>query len=130
MGTDIGKPFELTVLSEVPGIGTSLTGCVAIAGKLRVDQDFLFNSADVRMQPRASIIVDPGVRLTIDNGSHLHGCSSMWEGITVWGGLTSKGNSIIEDAIVAVKDPGGGLILFCRIPFSIGTGSGLWAVSI
>ena len=109
VGTDIGTPLETTYLSDVPGIGASLTGCVAIAGELRVDQDLLLTNADVRMQPGSSIVVEGSNTLTIDNASHLHGCPNMWEGIKLNPGsyMVSNGNSIIEDAIVAVNSNGG-----------------------
>ena len=80
--------------------GAEHGGCIAIAGRLIIDQDINFNSANIVMQPCAEIVVQrvgsgalPTLRLETNQ---INGCEQMWRGITVEDGARLE---LLENAI-------------------------------
>jgi Secretion system C-terminal sorting domain len=67
----------------------------------------LFRNTDISIKNGAAMIIASGATLTIE-AAHLHGCTDMWQGITVspGGKLITKGNTLgstlIEDATNAI----------------------------
>ena len=89
--------------------GAEHGGCIAIAGRLIIDQDINFNSANIVMQPCAEILVKrvgsgafPTLRLETNQ---INGCEQMWRGITVEDGarleLLENGIADAEFAVTA-----------------------------
>ncbi len=109
-GINIGSTGNETFLSENPQIPSVLTGCVAIAGHLIINQSLQFNNAQVTLEPGATIEVQN--TLIIRNGSTLQGCEEMWNGIVVkdGGSLIIGEQSSIEDAYSAITAEAGAFI--------------------
>lgn len=111
-GLYLGSPGETTYLSvDYPQVGSSVSGCVAIAGHLVIDKNLLMNGADVHMNPGAAIEVESGYNLFL-KGADLHGCDEMWQGIIVNNGakLASGNQTTIEDAVYAVLPRAGSIV--------------------
>lgn len=102
-----------TLLSSLYGAGQGQlpTGgvfntCLAINGRLIIDEDYTIEGGEIRMQPGASIRVEMPAELTIrniNNSNVIHGCGQMWRGIEVGpeAKLNFEGNWI-EDAQYAI----------------------------
>jgi hypothetical protein len=62
---------------------TEHNGCIAIYGRLIVDQDVTIEGCDnIRMQPCAEIVVNGFRHLTMEYNT-IYGCETMWKSITV-----------------------------------------------
>ena len=61
---------------------------------------FVFDGSDVSFGTDAQVLVESGTGLEIINGSYLHACDNMWDGIYVENGaeIIVNGRSLIEDA--------------------------------
>lgn len=138
-GVNINGPTTSLNNSQLP---STFTGCVAIGGVLFIDRPGLttFNAADVTMQPGAAIVVRNGSQLAVTNSSDLHGCSAMWQGITVesGGSLSISESSYVQDACMAVNAEDGATIsvkgcffnrnligLFADNPFNLTIAAGI-----
>jgi Subtilase family/Secretion system C-terminal sorting domain len=82
-----------------------------ITTPLTITGNVTFTNTDISIKNGAGITVNSGATLTII-ASHLHGCTAMWQGITVnpGGKIIVKGNtagasSFIEDALTSIKIP-------------------------
>lgn len=85
-----------------------LSGSIAINGVFTINSNFTMDACEALMGKDAQIVINSGNTLTINNASHLHACGDMWTGIEIQaGGFLVIVNSIIEDAITAVKSIGG-----------------------
>ncbi|MDX2133606.1 MAG: T9SS type A sorting domain-containing protein [Saprospiraceae bacterium] len=86
-------------------------GCIAIRGRLVIDQDLTIrNCTDLRMQPCSEIVVNAQSHLTMTQNT-IYGCEQMWQGIRVapFGRLTFQFNEI-RDAEHAVWAEGSGFL--------------------
>ncbi|MCO6488203.1 MAG: right-handed parallel beta-helix repeat-containing protein, partial [Phaeodactylibacter sp.] len=83
-------------------VGTLSNTCLAVNGRLLINQDYTIEGSNIWMQPGASIAVENGAELTL-NGNEIRGCEQMWRGISVepGGHLIFEGNQI-EDAQFAI----------------------------
>jgi uncharacterized repeat protein (TIGR01451 family) len=82
-------------------------GCISITGDLVIDQDLIITDcSEIRMQPCASITVQPQRHLTMTQNI-ISGCVQMWRGITVepLGWLTFQNNRV-SDAQHAITAKG------------------------
>jgi hypothetical protein len=105
-----------TSISTLVGQGTlppnqAINLCIQVTTSLFIDQDYTFSRCEFIMLPGSQIYVQPGIRLTINDDSELHGCDRMWRGIFLMPGDRSTGteggifdfeNSMIRDAEDAV----------------------------
>ncbi|RME09918.1 MAG: T9SS C-terminal target domain-containing protein, partial [Bacteroidetes bacterium] len=67
----------------------------------------------------AKIVVEPGKKLEITNGTKIFGCSELWESIEVQNGATLIiDNATIEDAYTAVHAYGGGNLFITNSTFN------------
>jgi len=86
-------------------------GCIAILGRLIMDQDLNISACgNIQMQPCSEIVVGTNTlypTLALDNNT-IFSCERMWRGITVTphAALTFKGNSI-RDAQFSITAQGG-----------------------
>ncbi len=86
-----------------------LPNSYCVTGNITINSDIYFIKSDFKINPGVTIFVSPTGTLNIF-GSHLHGCSELWQGIVVQpGGVLNITNSakpvktsFIEDAKVAV----------------------------
>jgi hypothetical protein len=129
-GLNVG--FSATGTAQSPSLvstwqSTNLSGVVVLDGFIRVDQNLVFDNAEVLLSPNTRIDVNPGVTFTIKNNSILKArCNAMWEGInlnsiyipanvfgppTVYQPCTLKvfNNCTIQDAKNAIVSNSGGL---------------------
>ncbi|MBK8586444.1 MAG: T9SS type A sorting domain-containing protein [Bacteroidetes bacterium] len=101
--------------SDLIHFGTYHPGqSVVIHADLTIDQDFSFVNSDVILDPNVKIIINTGIRLTIDN-SVLRKCPSLakWYGIVVDQDGTSlivRNNSTLKEAINAIDAKNGGRV--------------------
>ena len=107
-GYNIGVPGQLTYLSNSTLPSLVNNDCIAIAGTLVIDQNFLSFNNEFRMQSGSSIVVDDGGFLNLsfsdEVSGKIHGCDKMWRGITVKPeGELYITYSVIEDAQFAVR---------------------------
>lgn len=81
--------------------------CIIIAGQLNIDQDFIMNSWDVKMEPGAKIVVKTGKKLKVTASSFV-GCTKLWHGIVIENNaaLEIGANSLIKDAQYAIEIKG------------------------
>ncbi|MBK9176132.1 MAG: right-handed parallel beta-helix repeat-containing protein [Flavobacteriales bacterium] len=80
-------------------VGTVFSGTVNIQGLFTVDDDVLFQSAQVFMEAGAEIVVLPGFTLDIISSSVESCLDVMWKGITAQGGsLVRMRGSFVDDA--------------------------------
>lgn len=71
-------------------VGTVFSGTVDIQGQFFVDDDVLFQNAQVYMEPGAEIVVQSGWTLDIDNSSFTACNGVMWKSITAENGSTVR----------------------------------------
>jgi len=76
--------------------------CVAIRGLIQINQAYTINGAEMRMQPGSEILMKNNVHLNIQN-SNIHGCDTMWIGITLEQGRLTFDNNDISDAQWAIR---------------------------
>lgn len=72
--------------------------CIAIAGRLIIDQNVTITDCDnIRMQPCAEIVVNGNQHLTMEYNT-IYGCQTMWRSITVepLGHLTFRHNEVSD----------------------------------
>jgi hypothetical protein len=112
---DESKPNDVTFLSQTPLDNFSnvySNACLIVYGKLIVDVDFILNDVEVIAMEGSEILVGGtstnGVgnvnTLTIQGGTNLHGCETMWRGLTVdRASHLFIQNSTISDAQYAVR---------------------------
>jgi len=87
-------------------------GCIAIAGRLIVDQNLTINSCpNIKMQPCSEVVVGTGgvhPTLTMSQNS-IYSCVQMWKGITVtpYAHLVFLNNHPISDAQFGITAVGG-----------------------
>ncbi|MCX8478201.1 MAG: hypothetical protein ORN56_00250 [Chitinophagales bacterium] len=123
-GCIISKPYTIANLSTLvfstatstntlPTILSGTTILVYANTTLTVNSNFNLNNCNVILGANAIIDIQPGFTLDIDNISHLHACSTMWNGINVNNNATVKlhGLSIIEQAIIGINSISGGAYL-------------------
>ncbi|MFN0016068.1 MAG: T9SS type A sorting domain-containing protein [Saprospiraceae bacterium] len=82
---------------------TEHNGCIAISGRLVLDQNLSIQGCpNIRMQPCSEIAVNAFRHLTMEY-NNIYGCETMWRGITVAssGRLTFR-NNIVADAQYAL----------------------------
>jgi hypothetical protein len=80
-------------------VGTVFSGTVDIQGQFFVDDDVLFQNAQVYMEPGAEIVVQGGWTLDIDNSSFTACNGIMWKAITAEDGSTVRiRGSFMDDA--------------------------------
>ncbi|MEQ1747034.1 MAG: T9SS type A sorting domain-containing protein, partial [Saprospiraceae bacterium] len=82
---------------------TEHNGCIAISGRLVLDQDLNIQGCpNIRMQPCSEVAVNAFGHLTMEY-NNIYGCETMWRGITVAssGRLTFR-NNIVADAQYAL----------------------------
>ena len=106
----IGKGTQFKSSSD---IGPSISGNVCINGDFYVDAPFVFQDAIVRVCKGVAIIVEGeplALGLTIDH-SEFFSCTELWKGIGMLQNsvVTTRNNSKIEDAEVAINTGGFGL---------------------
>ena len=81
-----------------------MSGTVDIQGLFTVDQDFTFDSAQVKMEPGAEIAVQSGATLYLNNSTVSSCLGVMWKSITVHaGGVLKIVGSFVDDAENAVN---------------------------
>ncbi len=101
----IGGPTA-TKASDVWALYNSatLSGTIYIKADFTVDVNFTFLNSKIKMAPGVKIIVEPNVKLTINN-SKLFSCNQMWKGIELMynAEIVSNNNTQIEDAEIAIK---------------------------
>ncbi|MEM0991867.1 MAG: hypothetical protein AAGI49_02480, partial [Bacteroidota bacterium] len=106
----IKGPVSVSQLSDVDANGNPIyvegnsnATCYQIRGVLTIDVPFALVDKQVTMEPGSAVIVNPNVKLSIEN-SDISSCK-MWTGITVEaaGNLDIFDNSSIQDAIDAVQ---------------------------
>lgn len=106
-------PGVTEVVPEAGDVTSSYPGgfigeIVAVNGDLTLDGDFIINASELAIAQNVSIIIPSNFELTIENGSHLHGCPNMWDGIIILdGGELIIDNSEVEDAQRAVASENG-----------------------
>ena len=78
--------------------------------KLIVSSSYNLINNHIYFEHGAEIIIQQGGKLNL-NGTHLQGCSNMWNGITIQSGgeLTTSNNTMIEDAIQAISAENGSI---------------------
>ena len=92
---------------------------IELDGVLNIDEDFSLDGFLFKMNPGAKIVVEPGNKLEITNGTHLFGCSELWESIEVQEGATLIiDNATIEDGYTAVHAIGGGNLSITNSTFN------------
>ncbi|MEZ4918213.1 MAG: hypothetical protein R2792_03820 [Saprospiraceae bacterium] len=96
----LGNNPESVVSAELAGLETTYSNiCIAVNGKLIIDQNMVFDKCELIMNQGAEIEVAEGVKLEIYNESFLHGCQHLWKGIHVLGDATLQmKNSTLSDA--------------------------------
>ncbi|MEM9992312.1 MAG: PKD domain-containing protein, partial [Bacteroidota bacterium] len=106
----IKGPVSVSQLGDVDANGNPIyvegnpnATCYQIRGVLTIDVPFALVDKQVTMEPGSAVIVNPNVKLSIEN-SDISSCK-MWTGITVEaaGNLDIFDNSSIQDAINAVQ---------------------------
>lgn len=89
---------------------TEHNDCIAIKGRLILDQNLSFNGCDnIQMQPCSEIVVGTNAQHTTANfdNNFLHSCEIMWKGITVSARSTLNFNgNTIRDAQFAITAVG------------------------
>ncbi|MEQ1746801.1 MAG: T9SS type A sorting domain-containing protein, partial [Saprospiraceae bacterium] len=88
---------------------TEHNGCIAISGKLVLDQNLSIQGCpNIRMQPCSEIAVNAFAHLTMEY-NNIYGCETMWRGITVAssGRLTFRNNSIADAQYALLATPTG-----------------------
>jgi hypothetical protein len=122
-GLNVG--FSATGTAQSPSLvstwqSTNLSGVVVLDGFIRVDQNLVFDNAEVLLSPNTRIDVNSGVTFTIKNNSILKArCNAMWDGIYINsiynsslyipGLLNVSNNCTLQDAKNAVVSTNGGL---------------------
>ena len=105
-GTTNGKLYSSLNLPAILNASVH-HGCIAISGKLIIDQDVTISDCpNIKMQPCAEIVVQAQKHLTMTQNV-ITGCEKMWRGISVeaFGRLTFQHNEI-QDAQYAIKATG------------------------
>lgn len=91
--------------------GGYINACLAIKGRLIIDQNLLISGGEVRMQPGSEIEIKSNYNLYITNvnvNEGIHGCDAMWKGILINpNAYLGMDLSMIKDAVYAVKALGG-----------------------
>jgi Secretion system C-terminal sorting domain len=70
------------------------TNCILVKGTFTIDVaapnnvDIFANGANLRMDPGAKIVVNPGIKFKI-SGTTISNCSNLWDGITLLSGATA-----------------------------------------
>ncbi|MDZ4705992.1 MAG: hypothetical protein SH848_18845, partial [Saprospiraceae bacterium] len=90
-----------TNISTFLGATTTNT-CIAIRGRLIVNQNSTLTNCELRMQPGAEIFMNANTHLNITD-SDLSGCDTMWIGITLEQGRLTFDNNDISDAQWAIR---------------------------
>ncbi len=93
-----GTPYSSLNLPDTLDLSVH-HGCIAIAGRLIIDQDVTITGcANIRMQPRAEIVVNAFRQLRMEYNT-IYGCDQMWRRIRVEprGRLTFLHN-VVSDA--------------------------------
>ncbi len=95
---------------EPPKIHPHWIGNLEVSGQLVIDvNEFCFEACVIKMNPGASIVVENGNKLNIDNSTQIFGCAQQWQGITLEPNATLIiDNATIEDAQYAVRATAGG----------------------
>ena len=88
-----GNPSPSTITS-FDGVNPSATSNyiqLVINDKFTIDQDFTFKNCDyIEMGPNAAIIINPGVKFTIDHCNIYAGCNAFWSSIRTMGSTTNS----------------------------------------
>jgi hypothetical protein len=94
------------IASSLLPAGGGLNASFCIAGDLVLEagDHYGFNNCNVRMLPGASISIEEGASLGIENNTALYSCESMWQGIAVrQGGTIKAANSSFANAYCAIR---------------------------
>lgn len=84
-------------VDPVPGQSYNINQNIIINGVRTFDNNEMF------IAPGVTITIPLGANgLIVTNGSHLHACNAMWQGIILKDRLIIEDSSIVEDAITAV----------------------------
>ena len=91
-----------------------------ISGQLNIDvESYCFYNYLFKMNPGAKIVVEPGKKLEITNGTKIFGCSELWESIEVQNGATLIiDKATMEDGYTAVHANGGGNLSITNSSFN------------
>lgn len=109
VGVNMDSYTELS-MSSLPVVLENT--CLAVSGRLVVDENFSIANCQVVMNRGAEIVVSYKAKLEITDFSVLEGCEHMWRGITVENGgeLSITNGTNVMDAQWAVKALNGSII--------------------
>ncbi|MEL7247223.1 MAG: T9SS type A sorting domain-containing protein [Bacteroidota bacterium] len=128
-GTDIEDIEELAMLIDDDRRLNVNNRCLAINGRLEIGNavdglDLAFFYGEIRMQPGAEIVIQPGADVQFrGNGgqavpAHIYGCETLWRGITVSETATlTIANTLVENAQAALQIQANGTVFTGRNRF-------------